>query len=124
MYSDDGNQNIQCLHESPPIEEPSKASYDLALIVIDSAAFSYQQSDLKIFCRLTVLGSTPFVFLDRELGDLRSNFGDASDFTTAKYLLSPRTKYSPFNQRRFISRALRVSKQLGVAASTPIEKTS
>jgi hypothetical protein len=95
---------------------PSSAGYSFALIVIDRAAFSYQSSDLKTFGRLTGLRSTPFVFLDRELGDLRSNFGDASTFTTAKYLLPPRTKYPP-DQRRFISRALGVSKQLAVEAS-------
>jgi hypothetical protein len=74
---------------------PSSAGYDLAPIVIDNAAFSYQSSDLKTVCRLAVLRATPFVFLDRELGDLRSNFGDASAFTTAKYLLAPRTKHPP-----------------------------
>ena len=67
--------------------------YSFALIVIDRAAFSYQSSDFKTFGRLTDLRSSPFVFLDRELGDLRSNFGGASTFTTAKYLLPPRTKY-------------------------------
>ena len=90
--------------------------YSFALIVIDRAAFSYQSSDFKTFGRLTDLRSSPFVFLDRELGDLRSNFGDASTFTTAKYLLPPRTKYPP-DQRRFISRTLGVSKQLAVEAS-------
>jgi hypothetical protein len=39
-------------------------SHDFALIVIDSAARSYQSSDLKLFCRLAVLRSTPFVFLE------------------------------------------------------------
>src|ERR1017187_2248368 len=72
-----------------------RASYDLAPIAIDRAACSYQPSDLKIICRLTVLRSMPFVFLDRELGDLRSNFRDASSFTAAKYLLPPRTKHPP-----------------------------
>jgi hypothetical protein len=66
----------------------------------------------------------PFVFLDRELGDLRSNCGDASSFTAAKYLLPPRTTQPPYDKQRFISRALRVSKQSGVEASTLIEKTS
>ena len=41
---------------------PSNAGYDLALIAIDSAALSYQSSLLKIFGRLMVLPSTPFVF--------------------------------------------------------------
>jgi hypothetical protein len=65
------------------------------LIAIESAALSYQSFDFKIFGRLTVLRSTPFVFLDRELGDLRSNFGDASSFIAAKYPLPLRTKHPP-----------------------------
>ena len=49
-----------------------RANYDLALIANDSAAFSYQLSDLNTGCRLTILRLMVFVFLDRELGDLRS----------------------------------------------------
>jgi hypothetical protein len=88
----------------------------LALIAIDSAAFSYQSSNLEIFNRLPVLRSTPFVFLDRELGDLRPNLSDASTFATATYLLPLRTKHLP-KQRRFIGRALGASKQLAAEAS-------
>jgi len=54
----------------------------LAPIAIDDAAFSYQSSDLKTFGRLTILRSTPHIFSDLELADLRLNFDDASSFTT------------------------------------------
>jgi hypothetical protein len=73
----------------------------LAPIAIDSAALSYQLSDLNTGCRLTVLRLAALVFLDRELGDLRSNFGDASSFKTAKYLLPPRTTQPPYDKQRF-----------------------
>jgi hypothetical protein len=47
-------------------------NYDLALIAIDSTAFSYQLSDLKTVCRLTFLRLAVLIFLDRVLCDLRS----------------------------------------------------
>ncbi len=85
------------------LKRSSNASYDLAPIVIDNAAFSYQSSDLKTVDRLTFLRSTPFVLSDWELGVLRSNFDDGSRFTTEKQCLPPRTKLSlTLNQRRFI----------------------
>jgi hypothetical protein len=40
------------------------AGYDFAPIAIDSAALSYQLSDLKIFSRLTVLRLATLFFLD------------------------------------------------------------
>jgi hypothetical protein len=57
------------------------ASYSLALIAIDSAAFSYQLSDLKAVCRLKFLRLAALVFLDRVLCDLRSGSWDTSRFT-------------------------------------------
>ena len=75
---------------------PSLASgYGFALIAIDDAAFLYQSSNLEILDRLAALRSMPFVFLDRELGDLRLNFGDAWTFAVAKRLLSLRMKHPP-----------------------------
>jgi hypothetical protein len=54
------------------------------LIVTDSTAFSYQTSDLKLIGCLIFLRSTPFVFLDSELGNLRSHFDYASALATEK----------------------------------------
>jgi hypothetical protein len=53
----------------------------LALIAIDSAAFSYQLSDLKAVCRLKILRLAVLVFLDRVLCDLRSGSWDTLRFT-------------------------------------------
>jgi hypothetical protein len=73
----------------PKRNQPNSASdqkrfYDLALIANDSTAFSYQSSDLKAVCRLTVLRLAVFVLSIGELGFLRSNFGDALRFTPEK----------------------------------------
>jgi hypothetical protein len=65
------------------------------LIAIDDAAFLYQSSNLEILDRLADLRSKPFAFLDRELGNLRSNFNDAWTFAVAKCLLLLRMKHPP-----------------------------
>jgi hypothetical protein len=62
----------------------NKVVHGSPLIFIDSTAFLYQSSVSNFFGRLTILRLTPLVFSEVELGDLRSNFGDASSLTTEK----------------------------------------
>ena len=56
-----------------PITMPNDAGnndgYDLAPIIIDDAALSYQASDLKTFGRLTFLRSLPLAFCSCKFGN-------------------------------------------------------